>query len=535
MDRNVFIAVVLCAGIFVVWQQVYMKPYQKAAEEYRATHSEQVQAQEATKSVEGARSTETLSSSNSHHNKIQNSKVSSVKLGSDDYNVSISTAGAVVENVTLNEYKRTKTANLPFLIGSGEQLQLSFSNPEFQYLSKVNYAIKSQGKNSDGLQTASFVYEDENVLIERNYIFDQSIFELKHEAKFNFKKTVPSILFIGAQALKDIPKEHSENENREVLFNKTGDQEHWSLSGFDSTKEELGDGNWAGFSSRYFMKALVDKGSSVRPQFQAKLQDSNVVQANLVYKVPGQSFHVPVSLYYGPKDTEVLQKVGGHLNMAVDFGWFTFVAIPLLKGLKWLYKHVHNYGIAIILLTIFVKLLTYPLTYKSMKSMKDMQRIQPQLARLRERYKDDKEKLNKEMLQLMRANGYNPMSGCFPILIQMPVFFALYRVLFGAIDLYGQPFFGWIQDLSAKDPFFVTPVLLAIIMFLQQKMTPTTTTDPAQQKMMMMMPVIFGVMMLWLPSGLTLYMLINSLVSILQQVLINKKIGIKQAAGVVST
>jgi len=130
----------------------------------------------------------------------------------------------------------------------------------------------------------------------------------------------------------------------------------------------------------------------------------------------------------------------------------------------------------------------------------------------------------------MRANGYNPMSGCLPIFIQMPIFIALYNVLYGAIDLYGQPFFGWIHDLSAKDPFYVTPLLLAGMMFLQQRMTPNTATDPAQQRMMMMMPVIFGFMMLWLPSGLTLYMLVNSVVSVVQQVVINKTINVRASA-----
>jgi YidC/Oxa1 family membrane protein insertase len=151
------------------------------------------------------------------------------------------------------------------------------------------------------------------------------------------------------------------------------------------------------------------------------------------------------------------------LDLAVDFGWFTVIAYPLLKTLKWIHTYLMNYGIAIILLTILVKLLTFPLTYKSMKSMKEMQRIQPQMQKLREKYKDDKERLNKEMLQLMRTNGYNPMSGCLPIFIQMPVFVALYNVLFGAIDLYKEPFFGWILDFLSKDFFSETKLTIFCI------------------------------------------------------------------------
>jgi YidC/Oxa1 family membrane protein insertase len=260
----------------------------------------------------------------------------------------------------------------------------------------------------------------------------------------------------------------------------------------------------------------------VRPQFQARPESSGTLVASLIYPVVGSAAKISTRYFYGPKDLSLLKQVGHRLEAAVDFGWFTFVAYPLLYCLKWFYKYVGNYGIAIILLTILVKILTYPLTFKSMKSMKEMQRIQPQLQKLREKYADDKEKLNREMMQLMKTNGYNPMSGCLPIFIQMPVFIALYNVLFGTIDLYGEPFFGWIQDLSAKDPYYVTPVLLSGMMFLQQKLTPNTSTDPTQQKMMMAMPVIFGVMMLWLPSGLTLYMLINSVTTIIQQLYMNR-------------
>ena len=158
--------------------------------------------------------------------------------------------------------------------------------------------------------------------------------------------------------------------------------------------------------------------------------------------------------------------------------------------------------------------------------MKDMAKIQPQLQRVREKYKDDKEALNREMLTLMRSHGYNPMAGCLPILIQMPIFFALYRVLYSSIELYHAPFALWILDLSSKDPYYVTPVLLSATMFIQQSLTPTTAMDPTQAKMMKMMPLIFGAMMFALPSGLTLYMLVNAIASIAQQLVLNKKLGI---------
>jgi YidC/Oxa1 family membrane protein insertase len=159
--------------------------------------------------------------------------------------------------------------------------------------------------------------------------------------------------------------------------------------------------------------------------------------------------------------------------------------------------------------------------------MKEMARLQPQLQKIREKYKDDREALNREMMILMRSHGYNPMAGCLPILIQMPIFFALYRVLYSSIDLYHAPFALWIHDLSAPDSIYVTPVLLSITMFIQQKLTPNTATDPMQAKMLQIMPLIFGAFMLTLPSGLTLYMLVNAIASIVQQVILNKKLDIR--------
>jgi YidC/Oxa1 family membrane protein insertase len=223
---------------------------------------------------------------------------------------------------------------------------------------------------------------------------------------------------------------------------------------------------------------------------------------------------------------ESLRAVDPVLIDAIDFGWTSFMAVPLLQSLKWLYGYVQNYGIAIIILTFIIKMLLFPLTYKSMKAMAKMAKLQPQLNALREKYKDDKEKLNAEMMSFMRTNGYNPVGGCLPILIQMPIFFALYRVLFNSMELYQAPFMGWIQDLSSPDPFFITPLLLTGLMYLQQRLAPTTATDPMQQKMLQFMPVIFGFFMLLLPAGLNVYMVVNSAVSIAQQWVMNKRLGI---------
>jgi YidC/Oxa1 family membrane protein insertase len=220
-----------------------------------------------------------------------------------------------------------------------------------------------------------------------------------------------------------------------------------------------------------------------------------------------------------------LHAVEPTLDFTIDFGWFTFFAYPILRVMKWINAGVGNWGLAIILLTLLIKALTFPLTYKSTKSMKKIANLQPQMNALREKHKNDKEALNREMIVFMKTQGYNPVAGCLPILIQMPVFFALYRVLYSSIELYQAPFFGWIHDLSLKDPLYITPVILTGVMWLQQKLTPNTATDPTQAKMLQYMPLFFGLMMLNLPAGLTIYMLVNAAASVAQQKYINKKLA----------
>lgn len=281
---------------------------------------------------------------------------------------------------------------------------------------------------------------------------------------------------------------------------------------------------WGGFNSRYFLAAVapaepkttLDPAAEIDPSTNAVILRT---WENVSAAKPVELEHV---VYLGPKEVDVLKEAGHHFVTSVDYGWFGVFAIPLLFILNFFYDFVGNYGVAIILLTILIKILFWPLSQKSFKSMKEMQRIQPQIAALKEKYKDNKEQLNKEMMNLMKSNNVNPMGGCLPMLFQMPIFFALYRVLYNAIELFHAPFVGWIRDLSAKDPYFVTPLLLGIAMFVQQKMTPSSA-DPTQAKMMMMMPVVFTALMLYLPAGLVIYILVNTLLTIAHQYFMYKR------------
>ena len=237
---------------------------------------------------------------------------------------------------------------------------------------------------------------------------------------------------------------------------------------------------------------------------------------------PGQKVTLKLSGFLGPKQIDILNAYNPKLKQTIKFGWFAIIAEPLLWGLKGLYKYVHNYGIAIILITLLLKLLLFPLTKSSVLSMKKMQKLNPQMNKIREKYKNDPQRQQKEIMAFMAKHQINPMKGCVPILAQTPVFIAFYNVLSQAIELRHAPFFFWIQDLSVADPYYITPVLMGAGMFLQQKLTPNPSMDPSQEKVMMMMPIMFSVMMISLPAGMVLYMLTNTIVSIVQQQVLNR-------------
>lgn len=229
---------------------------------------------------------------------------------------------------------------------------------------------------------------------------------------------------------------------------------------------------------------------------------------------------VAFNTVFAKKEYNFLASLGHNMNNSVDFGIWGFFAVWILKGLQFFYKFIPNYGVSIILLTLLIRLITFPLQYKSFVSMKKLQVIQPELNKIREKFKDDPQRMQKESMELFRKSGANPIGGCLPLLLQMPVFFAFYKVLHAAVELVDAPFVGWIKDLSNKDPFFVLPVLMTAAMFLQQKMTPNTITDPVQKKVMMFMPLIFGVIMKDLPSGLSLYIFVSTLFGIIQQTMV---------------
>ena len=287
------------------------------------------------------------------------------------------------------------------------------------------------------------------------------------------------------------------------------------------------DVSWGGFESKYFIASVIPQQPSLTNLVISKNKNEVVSVAldgpkNII--LPGQSGTFEYAVYIGPKEYDTLKAEGVGLENSIEFGsWIKWLALPLLYVMKFVNNYINNYGVAIIILTIFVKILFWPLGNISYRSMKSMQKLQPEIAKIKEKFPDDKQRLNQEVMGLYKIHKVNPMSGCLPMLIQLPVFFGLYKALLYSIELRHAHFFLWIQDLSAKDPYYITPIVMGATMFLQQRMTPTPGGDDIQHKMMMWMPVIFTFMFLNFPSGLVIYWLFNNILSIGQQYLVNKR------------
>ncbi len=226
--------------------------------------------------------------------------------------------------------------------------------------------------------------------------------------------------------------------------------------------------------------------------------------------------------YIGPKEWELFSKLDPKLTDVIEFGWFTFLAKPFFKTMLAIYHFVGNWGWAIVLFTILVKIVLFPLSYKGLMSMQKLKDLAPKMQEIREKYAKDPAKMNQQMMLLYKKHGTNPMGGCLPMLLQIPIFFALYRVLLNADELQGAPWILWIHDLSRQDPYFILPILMGATMYLQQKLTPNTMTDPMQKRIFQFFPVIMTLFFITFPSGLVLYWLVNNILSIAQQVYVNK-------------
>lgn len=285
----------------------------------------------------------------------------------------------------------------------------------------------------------------------------------------------------------------------------------------DVSSDETAEGNykWLALDFNYHIFSMIFKDKQL-----AKYTTTE--KGLMVFDTLTETNDFSSDFVFAKKNYDDLAKLGDKMELSVDFGIFGIIAVPILRGLQFVHKYIPNYGLALIVLTILIRLILFPLQFKSFKSMKKMQKIQPELKSLREKFKDDPQRMQKETMSLFKKSGANPMSGCLPLVAQMPVFFAFYQVLYNAVELVGAPFAFWITDLSIKDPYYVLPVLMGIAFFFQTKLNPSQTIDPAQQKIMAIMPLFFCFIMKDLPAGLNLYIFVSTVFGISQQLFVYK-------------
>ncbi len=516
MDRRTILAIALSLIVFVGWNKFYIEPRTPKM----AVHSPSGPAQLSTTGAMGSTvAPNTPGTVAPIDAKTVEAKSTPIQTGTGP--AMIGDAGKFFTGWNLTEYRKESKKDAPpidlFAVthqanGEGE---LAFDLPELAYANNV------QGTMNASEGGAIWTYEDVNLKLTREYSYgaDRNYVDLVLTADFKTKRPNFAFVSVGSKS----PAVDPEEADRQLLLYQDTSLERLLPDDVDPVQQLPGGTKWIGAQNRYFLLAFIPGMHSASALAQ-KLGEKHA-KLSLVYPISSNAFRLPMKVYFGPKEMNALHSVERSLDLTIDFGWFTFFAYPILKVMKWIHSGVGNWGLAIVLLTLLIKILTFPLTYKSMKSMKKIAKLQPQMNELKEKHKDDKEALNREMITFMRTQGYNPVAGCLPILVQMPVFFALYRVLYSSIELYHAPFFGWITDLSLKDPYYITPVLLTGVMWFQQKITPTTATDPMQAKMLQWMPLFFGLLMVNLPAGLTVYMLVNAAASVVQQQYLNKKLA----------
>ncbi|MCK5541388.1 MAG: membrane protein insertase YidC [Desulfobacterales bacterium] len=557
-EKRLLLAIVLSVVVLVGWNFLYIQPQaKKTAQNVKTTEQQPVTNPSGTDSKSKVSDYQPVKDTNLTESTQENQGIRmkdfrTISVATPLYNISLSEYGAAVTSFTLNNYNETnkKDSQLKELVPKEIIRGLFRLSLKGKSISNFDSAIfKADARQNktilrEGQKKISFTWTSpEGVVFEKIFTFHADTYLIGCDIIIKNGAPMPLNDSLGISVAgfldKAAEKEASftfagpigivDNELQEIKKKKIEDKDTYS-----------GNITWAGYTTRYFMSCVIPE-KPVNGEF--KVSNSNDILTSTLYLPmeridPGKMLTVPLSCFMGPKSLAILKKSKESLTKAVNFGWFTILAKPLLIGMNLIHQVLPNYGVAIIVLTILIKIVLWPLGTKSYKSMNEMKKVQPLMVKIREKYKDDKQKMNKEVMALYKTYKVNPVSGCLPMIAQMPIFFALYRMLYQAIELRHAPFMGWIQDLSAPDrlfhfnfsiPFMQEPYgipLLTIIMgatfFLQQKMTPTSG-DPTQARMMMLMPIFMTVIFINFPAGLVLYFFANNIISMGQQYYIQKK------------
>ncbi len=427
-------------------------------------------------------------------------------------------AGALIGGLPL-EIVRPGSAALP--------LTFSFADPATRAAFSVPMAVT---KTADGFTLTGS--DAHGLRLTRTYRFPADGYRMEAEISIEnageSPRSVSWEMAFGPGVDRHLPEGEKTDEGVKVFV--AGGMDDVKVKKIDERKE-LGPVSWVAVGNRYFLAALLPlEGSlSAFARRTTTIGEEVGLRSEMASLGPRQAVSYRFATYLGPKDRALLAAAGPGLERSVDYGWFSWLAIPFLGILQFCFRFLRSWGLAIVALTLLVKAALFPISFKMFRSMKKMQELQPKMAALKSKFKNDNQALQQATMSLYREHKVNPMAGCLPMLVQIPVFFALYKVLYNAIELRGAGFL-YIPDLSLKDPYYITPILMGVTMLIQQKMTPTVG-DPMQAKMMMFMPVIMTAMFINFSSGLVLYFLFSNIMSIGEQKLF-RVIGARQSAGV---
>ncbi|MDA0998931.1 MAG: membrane protein insertase YidC [bacterium] len=534
MEKNAIIAAALSLAILIGWQFLVLRPMEeKRSDQKRAAESQK-------KAAPSRPATSAPLTAKPPSPQKESAPATTAPAPSEEIRVTVQTGkaalvftnqGAGLLSATLTDYRSENGKELELVLaGSAELRPLFFTGSEIA--TRLNQGLYRTDTRTISLSaskpeaTLHFVYSGpDGLMAEKIFTFRHNSYAVGMKVRIAQPKTPQSLGLAWGPRLGGADG-NTYGGVVEGPMSYVKNKLHYDAP--EKGKPVVhGEGTeWVSLQAKYFIAALVPRagagGAEVSLLGDAKEINDYVVAVPL--KTDARTEAV-FDLFVGPKEPARLAKLGVGMENALDYGMFSIIARPLMVALRFFHAIVGNWGFAIILLTILIKIIFYPLTHVSMRNMKEMQRLQPKMAQLKEIYKDDKTKMNEQVMSLYREHKVNPMMGCLPMVIQIPVFFGLYNALLVSIELRNAPFFWWVTDMSKPDPFHVYTILMGASMFLQQKMTPTAG-DPSQAKMMLMMPVIFTGMFIYypVPVGLVIYWLVNNVLSIVQQYFVNRSV-----------
>jgi YidC/Oxa1 family membrane protein insertase len=535
MSTNIrtFLAILLSFLVVFVYQYFFAKNLETQKQGQTQTQAQPGQQQTAAPAAAPGASAITVPAKTPTVKAANAPAARDIQIETPLYTAVFSTRGGALKSFKLKEYKATLEENSPLIemvqVQEGSELPLSVAFTDSSVNLPGDAPYEADRKELDltkDTKPGKLVFSHAapgQYRVEKIFTFYPDRYSFDIDVRFQNSTTVPlsenaTLIWLAEAGKKDAELEEG------VIAQVKSSTERETAAKFE--KKALGpDVQWGGFDSKFFLGAMIPKQPAL-----TSIAFSKDSRGQIVVSLEGPKNTIPqgqagifgYTAYVGPKDYTLLKQQDVGLETAINIGnWMKWLAFPFLFLMKFLYKYVGNYGIAIIIITVLTKIIFWPLGNKSYKSMKEMQKVQPKMAELKERYKDDKQKLNAAVMELYKTHKINPLGGCLPVVIQIPVFIAFYQLLSYAIELRHAPFVWWIQDLSAKDPYYITPIIMGATMLIQQKMTPPMG-DPMQQKMMLLMPVVFTFLFINFPSGLVIYWLFNNVLSIGQQYYINK-------------